>query len=104
MNTDLNSYVQSALISRLSAADLCSQLWPHVFSLDRIHRIACDKPPSNRLSNRPLRTANEPFNIGLDGNRSIFPFQSRYRSLLRPSCKRQHERVLSVGTQRALVA
>src|SRR5689334_7466321 len=64
-----------------------------------------DKPPSNRLfKNRQSKDSNEPFTTGLDGHRRLFPFQSRYRDLLRAESNRQHQRVLPVGTQRAVVA
>src|SRR5690242_21688015 len=64
-----------------------------------------DKPPSNRLfKNRQSKDSNEPFTTGLDGHRRLFPFQSRYRDLLRTPGQREHQRVLSVRPQRAVVA
>src|SRR5689334_1787562 len=76
----------------------------HKKSLCLLWFLWLDKPRVTAFSNRQSKDANEPFNTGLDGNRRLFPFQSRYRALLRAPGDRKHQRVLPVGPQRAVVA
>src|SRR6185369_5666924 len=61
-------------------------------------------PRVTAFSNRQSKDTDEPFTIRLDGHRRIFPFQPRYRPLLRSQSITQHQRILPLRTQRAVVA